>query len=340
MNAEFWKGKLVSIAGGASFIASHTIPRLKEMGARVFVCDDFSSGSPLNVWGLDVTTQVADLRNYEVALDIVKRADVVLDFASVHGGRGYVGTNHEVAISDNLIINTNVLKAAAECGVERYAFASSGCVYDTRWQMDEREDICIPETWDNHDAPLFPDGMYGLSKAVHERVIRAYHNDGKIKAAICRFFTVFGPRMKENHFILASIAKSFIKIDPYYVWGSPDVVRNFTPVQNTVEGFLLATEQANGEIYNIGLEQRITIGEALESIWRLMEWHPKEVIYQPDKPVGIRNRVSDCTKARQELGWEPKVTFEEGLLETIEWYISTHNIEDVRRSLEEKMVGR
>lgn len=340
MNSEFWKDKEVTIAGGASFIASHTIPRLLEFGAKVYVFDDFSSGSLDNLVSLDAYVEDVDLRNYKNAFHAVNGADIVLDFASVHGGRGFVGTNHEVAISDNLIINTNVLKAAAECGVERYAFASSGCVYDTRWQMDEREDIRIPETWDNHDAPLFPDGMYGLSKAVHERVLRAYHNDGKIKAAICRFFTVFGPRMKENHFVLASIAKSFIKTDPYYVWGSPDVVRNFTPVQNTVEGFLLATEQASGEIYNIGLEQRITIQDALEQIWYLMDWHPKEVIYQPDKPVGIRNRVSDCTKARTELGWEPKVSFEQGLMETIAWYLKDRDVETVRKELEAKLVSR
>lgn len=340
MDSSFWKGKKVGIAGGASFIASHTIQRLWELGVSViWTIDDYSSGSVKNLTKNEYSA-TGDLKEYQYADWIAEEADILLDFASVHGGRGFVGTNHEVAISDNFIINTNVLRAAVANGVERIAFASSGCVYDVRRQMDETEDFRIPESWDNHDASLFPDGMYGLSKAVHERVLRAYHNDGLIKAAICRFFTVFGPRMKENHFILASIAKSFIKSDPFYVWGSPDVVRNFTPVQNTVEGFLLATEKANGEIYNIGLEQRITINEALESIWKIMDWHPKEVIYQPDKPVGIRNRVADCTKARTELGWEPKVSFEQGLQETIDWYTSTHGVEQVRKDLEKKMVER
>jgi UDP-glucose 4-epimerase len=341
MNNNFWKGKTVAITGGASFIASHVIDRLNELGTKpVFVADDFSSGDVKNLWGRNCTTLAGDLRDYRFAKEAVCRSEIVLDLSSVHGGRGYVGTNHEVAISDNLIINTNVLKAAVEMGVKKIAFSSSGCVYDTRRQMDETEDFRIPESWDNHDASMFPDGMYGLTKAVHERVLRAYHNDGQIQAAICRFFTVFGPRMKENHFILASIAKSFIRTDPFVVWGGPDVVRNFTPVQNTVEGFLLAAEQANGEIYNIGLEQRITISDALESIWKLMDWRPKEIVYQPDKPVGIRNRVADCTKARKELGWEPKVSFEEGLRETIDWYTSTHDVEQVRKELEYRMVNR
>src|SRR3990167_7366192 len=249
MNKDFWKGKKVAVAGGASFIASHTIERLWELGVSIiWTVDDYSSGSVQNLDG-NVYSMKGDLRDYDIADCLVEDADIVLDFASIHGGRGFVGTNHEVAISDNLIINTNVLKAAVANGVERIAFASSGCVYDTRKQMDETEHLFIPESWDNHDASLFPDGMYGLSKAVHERVLRAYHNDGLIKAATCRFFPVFGRRMKENHFILASIAKSFIKSDPFYVWGTGEEIRNFTPVQNTVQGFLLATEKAGGRIY-------------------------------------------------------------------------------------------
>jgi UDP-glucose 4-epimerase len=343
LNPDFWRGKTVSITGGASFIASHTIERLLEFDdIRIFVYDDLSSGKKENVPKDDRVfyTYGADFRDYMDAYNATRFADIVLDFSSVHGGRGFVGTNHEVAISDNLIINTNVLKAAAQNGVKNIGFASSGCVYDIRKQMDEKERFKIPESWDNHDASMYPDGMYGLTKAVHERVLRAYHNDGLINAAICRFFTVFGRRMKENHFILASIAKSFIKQEPFEVWGTGEEVRNFTPVQNTVEGFLLAVEKSNGEIYNIGLEERITINNALDAIWEIMEWRPKEIIYQPDKPVGIRNRVSDCTKARTELGWEPKVSFMDGLRDTIQWYTETHDPEQVKRELEEKLTSR
>lgn len=336
---DFWKNKNVTMTGGASFIASHAAEMLLKLGANIVAVDDFSSGKPENVPD-GVFLVSGDLRDYEFAKDATIGADVVLDFSSVHGGRGFVGTNHEVAISDNLIINTNVLKASAENKVKQIAFCSSGCVYDIRRQMNKKENFKIPESWDNHDASLYPDGMYGLTKAVHERVMRAYHNDGLINVAICRFFTVFGRRMKENHFILASIAKSFIRQDPFYVWGTGEEVRNFTPVQNTVAGFLSAAEKANGEIYNIGLEQRITINDALEAIWDIMEWRPKEVIYQPDKPVGIRNRVSDCARARNELGWYPKVSFREGLADTIAWYVETHSKQEVSETLEKKLTER
>lgn len=339
MDKKFWEGKRVVVCGGASFIASHTIEELIKLGANVFAVDDLSSGTKENL-PESVPLIVGDLRDYKFAQYATQRADIVLDFSSVHGGRGFVGTNHEIEISENFIINTNVVKASAYNNVERISFSSSGCIYDTRKQMDEKEDLRITEDWDKHDTSMYPDGMYGLSKAVHERVLMAYHRDKKIKASICRFFTVFGPRMKENHFILASIAKSFIKTEPFYVWGSGEEVRNFTPVQNTVQGFLLATEKANGEIYNIGMEQRITINQSLEKIWEIMGWHPSEVIYQPNKPVGIRNRVSDCTKARQELGWNPTVSFEDGLRETIDWYISTHSVNKVKEELGRKLTER
>lgn len=341
LNKDFWNGKRICVAGGASFIASHAIERLQGMGAEIWTYDDYSSGILENVPRAFVMNRAyKDLRDYDQALQATRGADIVLDFASVHGGRGFVGTNHEVAISDNFIINTNIVKAAVENKVKQMSFASSGCVYDTRLQMDENDDFKIPEWWQDDEATMYPDGMYGLTKLAHEKTLRAYHNDGLIKTSICRFFTVFGRRMKENHFILASIAKSFIKTDPFYVWGSGEIVRNFTPVQNTVEGFLLATEKANGQPYNIGLEERITISYALEEIWKLMDWRPKEVIYQPEKPVGIRNRVSDCTKAREELGWTPTVSFQEGLKDTIEWYVSTHDVDSVRIELEGKLTSR
>lgn len=337
LNRDFWKGKKVAITGGASFIASHTIPVLLEMGvAGAWAVDDLSSGSKENV---DVVYQ-KDLRDYESALFATEGADIVIDLASVHGGRGFVGTNHEVAISDNFIINTNVLRAAVENHVPQIAFSSSACVYDIRYQMDDSQELYIPERWDEHDTAMFPDGMYGLSKAVHERVLRAYHNDGLINATICRFFTVFGRRMKENHFILASIAKTFIEMDEFEVWGDGREVRNFTPVQNTVNGFLLAVEKSNGEPYNIGLEQRITINDALNQIWDIMGWRPKKIVYRPDKPVGIRNRVADCTKAHNELGWQPTVSFTDGLKDTIEWYTSTHNRDEVKKTLERKLTER
>ena len=339
--SNYFQDKKVVIAGGCSFIASHTIEKLLTLGVKeIIAVDDLSSGAISNLpKDKRVSLQIGNLRNYDVAKDRIK-GDVCLDFSSIHGGRGFVGTNHEVAISDNFVLNTNVLRAAVANGVQRIAFSSSACAYDVRRQMDETQEFRIPESWDNHDASLFPDGMYGLSKAVHERVLRAYQKDGLIETSICRFFTVFGPRMKENHFICATIAKAFARTDPFYVWGSPDVIRNFTPVQNTRDGFLLAAATGNGEIYNIGLEDRITIGYAVARIFELMDWFPNDLIYQPDKPVGIRNRVADCTKAKTELGWQPTVTFEQGLADTIDWYISTHKQDDVRRDLEKLLVSR
>lgn len=344
MDKNFWQGKKIVICGGASFIASHTIEALLKLEPEwIYAADDFSSGTKENIpVDYRVSFGTLDLRYYAMALEATSQADIVLDFSSVHGGRGFVGTNHDVAISDNLIINTNVLKAAVENRVERIAFSSSGCVYDTTSQMDDTEDIRITEDWISPTKwdICFPDGMYGLTKAVHEKTLGAYHRDGLIKTAICRFFTVFGPRMKENHFILASIAKSFIQQDPFYVWGTGTEVRNFTPVQNIVQGFLLATEKANGEAYNIGTEAQIRINDALWEIWDYMNWRPKEVIYQPEMPVGIRNRVSDCTKARTELGYKPEVEFSDALRDTINWYVSTHNVDDVRANLEKQMTSR
>src|SRR3990167_1925199 len=116
MNQEFWKNKNVVVCGGASFIASHTIEELIKLKANITAVDDLSSGKRGNLPN-HFPLIVGDLRNYDFAVYTTRGADIVLVFSSVHGGRGFVGTNHEVAISDNLIINTNVIRAAVKNSV-------------------------------------------------------------------------------------------------------------------------------------------------------------------------------------------------------------------------------
>jgi len=341
----WWRNKRVCITGGASFIASHLVERLLEIGVKdLLLIDDLSSGSIEN---LPETVRrhviVGNLLDYDFALEAISMfgADVLLNLASYHGGRGITGfTSNDVMMANNFILDTNILKAAVNSKVEHYFFSSSACIYDIRHQNNQHLDFRIEENWETGYTALYPDGMYGLSKVVAERVFRSCYRDGLINGAIGRFFTVMGMRMKQSHFICASIAKSFIKTDPFYVWGSGDIVRNFTPVQNIVDGILLATEKGGGEFYNFGLERRITIDYALEKVWEYMGWRPNKIVYQLDMPVGIKNRVADCTKARIELGWSNKVDFEQSLQETIDWFVTCHTVKQVEESLEHDLVSR
>lgn len=328
----------VAVAGGASFIASHLIDKLKSEVKYVWAIDDLSSGKKNNI--PDIELREGDLRDYKFTKKALKGADVVFDLSSYHGGRGVSNSSHDVELTNNFILNTNVLRAAVDVGAKEYYFSSSACAYDIRKQMDYDEDFKIPETWDLHHSPMYPDGMYGLSKLTHEKTTAAYFRNNLIGGNIFRFFVVMGERMRESHFICASIAKSFIKQDPFYVWGTGKEIRNFTHVDDIVNGMLTVMDKgANGEIYNIGIERRITINEALETIWKTMEWRPKEIIYQPDKPVGVVNRVADASKIKA-LGWEQKVSFENAIQRTVEWYVKNHTENEVRANLEYRMYNR
>jgi nucleoside-diphosphate-sugar epimerase len=147
--------------------------------------------------------------------------------------------------------------------------------------------------------------------------------------------------MNESHAIAAFIAKTMVQQDPFEIWGNPEreQIRNWTFVDDNVAGALLAAEYLDRGAINIGIEERYRPSDALLYIWSVMGWRPKNLNWRSDKPTGPRNRVADATKLKS-LGWKPSVTFEDGLRKTIDWYVRTHNVEDLKRDLERKLTER
>jgi nucleoside-diphosphate-sugar epimerase len=110
-------------------------------------------------------------------------------------------------------------------------------------------------------------------------------------------------------------------------------------VEDNVAGALLAAEHLDRGAVNIGIEERLTPRDAIDIVFEHIGWHPGGVEFQANKPVGPRNRVADAAKLKS-LGWKPEYTFEEGLKKTIDWYLSTHDPEDLRETLERKLTER
>ena len=114
-------------------------------------------------------------------------------------------------------------------------------------------------------------------------------------------------------------------MDPYVIWGTGEQERDFTYVEDIVEGTLLAGEKINdGTPINLGTGRRYKIKDAAEKIFEIMSWRPKKIVFDTSKPVGVVSRALDISRAKELLGWTPRFTFEEGLRKTIEWYEKTH----------------
>lgn len=337
----FWESKRVLVTGGASFIGSHLAEALIKKGAIVRVVDNLSSGRLDYIAGHIARGAIefvkADLTEPGVADRVVRGVEVVFHLAADHGGRGYVDL-HQAACASNLALDGAVFLACRRQEVEKVVYASSGCVYPNFLQRDPSEILYLQE--EMVGPPFDADNMYGWAKLMGEMTLRAYARDWGIKSASCRYFTVYGERGKEDHAVIAMIARAFVRQDPFEVWGNGQQIRNWTYVGDIVSGTLLAAEKINdGTAINLGTMERTSVLEAVREVLRYTG-HDPVIKFRPDMPTGPVNRVADNSLAQRLLGWRPEMPFIDGLHRTIDWYCATKDRESVKEKLELALTER
>lgn len=349
-----WKNRIVLVTGGASFISSHLVDSLLAKGAIVRVADDFSSGKmsnleyPLrktssNVWSSgDLSVFEGDLKERRFARSVMIDVDTVFHLAALHGGRGYIDT-HPAQCCTNMILDQLVFEEAQRAGVDRVCFASSACVYPSYLQEETGSSYLLKE----EDADpfvrdkAFADLEYGWAKLMGEMALKAYHRQYGMKTSAVRIFTAYGPRENETHAIIALIAKAFVKMDPYSVWGTGEQDRNFTYVQDIVDAMILAAEKIeDGSPVNAGRDDRITINQAAELVFNIVGWRPRQVQHDTSKPQGVASRAADLVRANRVLSWKPKVSYAEGFRRTIDWYFANNDEKKVKANLDRLLMER
>ena len=329
-----WKNKKVLVTGGASFIGSNLVDRLVALGATVRIVDDLSSGKGGNIAvhlkKKSIQFIKGDLREQKIARKSLKNIELVVHLAGDHGGRGYIDL-HQAGPASNFLVDGMVFWESLKAGVEKIVFASSGCIYPKYMQKNPNKKIYLTE--DMAGPPYDADNTYGYAKLMSELTLKAYQNEYGLKTASCRFFTVYGPRGKEDHAVIAMIAKAFIGQDPYEVWGDGKQVRNWTFVDDIVEGIILMAEKvANGIAVNLGTMERTRVIDAAKEILDYTG-HKAKIKLLTNMPTGPMNRVANNSLAKELLGWEPKVKFIDGLHRTIDWYFSAKNKDQVKKVL-------
>ncbi len=336
-----WSGQKVLVTGGSSFIGSHLVDQLVERGARVRVVDDLSSGRLENIRRHLANGHAefleADLREPGVTRNAMQGIDTVFHLAADHGGRGYVDL-HQAGPASNFFLDGLVFAEALKAKVKKVVFASSGCVYPNYLQSDVNEEIYLTE--DLTKGPNDADNMYGWAKLMAEFTLQAYARERGLKAASCRYFTVYGPRGVENHAVIAMIARAFVGQNPFEVWGDGTQIRNWTYIDDIVEGTRLAAEKIDdGTAVNLGTMERVRVLDAAKMVCEYTG-HKAEIKLRPDMPTGPLNRVADNSLAKKLLGWEPQVKFHEGLRRTVDWYYKTKDREQVKAILDRMLTER
>lgn len=339
---DFYGDKCIVVTGGASFIGSHLVDALMKCNPEeLMVVDDLSSGEYDNIkphidkenFLFIQEDLLKDMNLYGPNFDQV---DILFHLAADHGGRGYIDS-HPANCCRNMELDSRVFNEAAHIKVERVCFASSACIYPTTLQEDENADCMLKESDCDFDAgtPLLPDKEYGFAKLAGEINLKAHVKQGNFKGVSCRFATAYGPRENETHAVIALIAKAFIEMDPYPIWGDGKQDRNFTYVSDIVKGLMGACANiTDGSAINIGSDSRTTIIALCEHIFDIIGWHPERYDFQLDKPVGVRTRCSSCDMIQEKLGFVPSVDIGRGLQDTIEWYLSVRDKDFVKENLE------
>jgi nucleoside-diphosphate-sugar epimerase len=349
-----YRNKVVLVTGGASFIGSHLTDSLIREGASVRIADDLSSGRMNNIehklekkskqhyTGDSIELLIGDLKDKRFTQKVLSDVDIVFHLAALHGGRGYIQT-HPAQCCTNMILDQLVFEESNKAGVDRVCFASSACVYPTHLQEESGSKYLLKES----DADPFIQGKanadleYGWAKLMGEMALKAYHKQHGMKTSSVRIFTAYGPRENETHAIIALIAKAFVQMDPYEIWGTGEQDRNFTYVQDIVDAMMMACKKIeDGTPINAGRSDRITINDTAEKVFDIMRWKPNKTYRDTSKPQGVASRAADLTLAKKRLDWEPKTSYDEGFRKTIEWYINKHDVNKVKKELDKLLYQR
>jgi len=307
---------LYLITGGAGFIGSHIAHELLARGERVRVVDDLSSGSLANLEGaLDRVEFIqADIREMDRIRPAFEGADYVIHLAA----RSSVAFSIEdpaTSTAVNIGGTVNVLVAARDARVQRAVFADSAAVYG--------DSPALPRVETQEPQPLSP---YALAKLTGEYFCRIFTNVFSLEAVPLRFFNIFGPRQNPHSpytGVLSKFMVAYLRGETPVIFGDGEQSRDFTYVANVVDAVLRActAPEAPGRAINVGVGVSYTLNQTIALLNRIFgrEVTPR---YAPPRPGDVRHSRADVSLARQLLGYEPKVSFEEGLRRTVEWYRS------------------
>ena len=302
------------VTGGAGFIGSHLVHRFIEAGHAVRVLDNFLTGKRENFAAVSDKVDLieGDLRRPE---DCKKACDGI-DVVFHQGARPSVPMSVEdPAQSHDVNVNGtfNILMAARDAKVRRVVYAASSSAYGEAVEPSKHEGI-VP-------SPLSP---YAVNKLVGEHYLRAFYECYGLQTISLRYFNVFGPRQDPQSQYAAAIpafVSAILHDEPPTIYGDGEQTRDFTYIDNVVHGNRLAAEasETHGEVVNCACGNAVTVNQVISLINELLG---KNIAanHVPDRAGDIKHSLADISLAKKVIGYEPIVSFDEGLRLAIDWY--------------------
>lgn len=293
----------VLVTGGAGFIGSHLVKALLRAGHFVRVLDNFSTGSMDNIVDVarDVEIVVGDVRDYSVVEKCIRGVDVVIHLAALIDVAESI-ERPDLYFEVNIIGTHNIAKACR--GVNVLIFASSSSVYGDPLK------IPIPE-----DHLLSPRSPYAASKAAGEALIQAFSSIYGYRPIILRIFNVYGPKQSRAYAgVVIEFIRRVLRREPPIIYGDGEQTRDFIHISDVIDAIMkaMSIERARG-VFNIGSGKAVTINQLAKLILKTLNREDLKPVYAPPRPGDIKHSIADITKSRKILGFEPKISLEEGI---------------------------
>ncbi len=303
------------VTGAAGFIGRSITQRLLQEGHSVRGIDNFSTGKHENLEGLDglefIEGDITDPAAMEKACDGIEVVFHEAALASVpRSVKDPIASNHA-----NVTGTMQVLEAARRAEVRRVVYAASSSAYGDTPTLPKRENM-LPK-------PISP---YAVSKLTGEYYMQSFYQVYGLETVSLRYFNVFGPYQDPNSQysgVLAKFIPQMLKGDVPTIYGDGEQSRDFTFIENVVNANLLAAtgeaDKVAGKMFNVATGSRVTLNETVE-VLRQITGYMGPVNHTTERTGDVKHSLADIAAAREALGYEPDIDFQEGLRRTVEWY--------------------
>jgi GDP-D-mannose 3', 5'-epimerase len=317
------KDNLIVVCGAGGFIGGHLVADLLRQGfSRIRAVDI----KPIEHWyqrldGAEIIDSL-DLRELPACRRAVKNASWVYNLAADMGGMGFIENNRALCML-SVLINTHLLQAAREAGVERYFYSSSACVYN----HDKQTDPAVTGLKEEDAYPAMPEDGYGWEKLFSERMCRHFSEDFGLTTRIARYHNVYGPmgtydggREKAPAAICRKVIEAKLNgTQEIEIWGSGEQTRSFMYIDDCLKGSqeIMRSEVITFPI-NLGSSEKVSINRLVDIVEEIAGGRLRRR-YNLDAPKGVNGRNSDNVLIRKMLGWEPSIPLKVGMERTYAW---------------------
>ena len=312
--------KKILVAGAGGFIGGHLVKELIKKGHKVRAVDL----KPLNEWyqiSTEADNLVLDLRLRENCYQAVNGYNEVFNLAADMGGMGFI-ENNKAACMISVLINTHLLLAARDCGIERFFYSSSACVYNG----DKQTDPDNPGLKESDAYPALAEDGYGWEKLFSERMCRHFREDFGLITRVARFHNVYGPhgtydggREKAPAAICRKIIEASVSgKKEITIWGDGHQTRSFMYIDDCIKGIQDIMYSNIEEPLNLGSSEMVSINQLVDIVEDIAGFK-LERKYDLNAPKGVRGRNSENTLIKKYLGWEPSIPLRKGMKKTYDW---------------------